>query len=75
MTSGGGHVRAILFVGVGLALAACDRAPPPVHEAVTPMHSVPQGDMCPDITGTFAFEPRSVAARFLVGARRLNQGY
>ncbi len=68
-------MRAMLFLGMLVVLAACDHSDSTDPVAVSPDGHVPQGDRCPDITGTFAFPPRSPVARFLVGARWANQGF
>jgi hypothetical protein len=69
------HVRSVIFSGLAFLLFGCDRTDSRGNEAVMPTSSVPQGEMCPDITGTFEFEPKSTAARFLVGKRWANQGF
>lgn len=68
-------MRSVIFSGLAFLLFGCDRTDSRGNEAVMPTSSVPQGEMCPDITGTFEFEPKSTAARFLVGKRWANQGF
>ena len=68
-------VRAMILLGLAFSLVACDRADSRRYEADMPMKSVPQGDQCPDLAGTYAFEPRSAAERFLVPTRFGNQHF
>lgn len=65
----------MILLGLAFSLVACDRADSRRYEADMPMKSVPQGDQCPDLAGTYAFEPRSAAERFLVPTRFGNQHF
>lgn len=69
-------MRAAIVLVIGFVLGACGSTTSQrSRQAVAPTTHVPQGTMCPDLTGTFVFAANSPAARILVGKRGAKQGF